>query len=952
MHIAKGMPIMRAKKEKQVMNHIFRALVFFSIISILFIESCNNATPGNWQWETITTVGKPTARHEAGLVAYNDKLYLMGGRRINPTSVFDPATNTWTEKSATPIELHHFQPVVFNDAIYLIGAMTGGWPNETPVDRVVIYYPERDEYVYGDTIPEHRRRGGAGAVVYNNKVYLIGGITNGHMNGYKPWFDEYNPKTGEWKTLADAPNARDHFQAVVVDNKLYAFAGRTTSKITDQDMALTVSHGNVYNFKTQKWEAVTNNLAIPTMRAGNFAFGWNNSIIIGGGETAEQEDAHNEVEAYNAKTKLWSKWPSLNQGRHGTGFAVIGNYVYTASGCGRHGGEPELTTVERLELPKGDVAPLSKILDTTKVFMQWHTITLSFKGPETSEAAQENPFLNYRLSVEFKNKDTKQSIRGFYAADGDAAETSAKKGNIWQVRFTPDKTGKWSYSAKLSKGDRIALNDDLNMGETVSVSNAKGNFIVIKSDKDGDDFRAHGRIEASHEYFKFRGTDNYWLKAGTNSPENLLAYIDIDGTYRTKAEAREGEAAAPENIHAYEPHLNDWKTGDPTWKNGKGKSLIGAINYLASKGMNSAYFLTLNILGDGKDAWPYVSPDDFTRFDVSKLDQWEIIFEYMQSKGILLHVVLQETENETMLDNGDTGPFRQLYLRELVARFGHHLGLVWNLGEENGPVPWAKDMPSQNDKQRKTMAKFIKEHDPYNHPVVLHTLPSEGIRKDILTNLLGFEYLDGISLQHAERETAPEIVSNWRLKSDSAGHPWLITMDEIGMWYDGAMTDAEDPNHSTLRRYALWGTLLSGGAGVEWYFGAKHPHNDLTSEDWRQRNRLWEITNYAKEFFDTYLPYWEMQPEHGLVNSKEAYCLRKKDEIYAIYLPNSKSYTLDLSISKNSFSVHWFNPLTGSELQIGSIKSINGGGIRSLGNPPEFENNLPDQDWVVLIKRL
>lgn len=934
------------------MKYTLKGLFFFPIISFLFIAGCTSVTPNNWQWETITTEGKPTARHEAGMVDYKDKLYLMGGRRINPTSVFDPHTNTWTEKSATPIELHHFQPVVFKDAIYLIGAMTGTWPNETPVARVIIYYPERDEYVYGDSIPKHRRRGGAGAVVYNNKIYLIGGITHGHMKGYKPWFDEYNPETGEWKTLADAPNARDHFQAVVVDNKLYAFAGRTTSKISDQDMTLTVSHGNVYNFKTQKWEAVTNNLAIPTMRAGNFAFAWNNSIIIGGGETAEQVDAHNEVEAYNSNTKLWSKWPSLTQGRHGTGFAVIGNYVYTASGCGKHGGEPELTTIERLELPKGDAEPISEIVDTTPVYIQWHTITISFKGPETSELAEENPFLNYRLNVEFKNEETQQIIRGFYAADGSASETSSNSGSIWQVRFTPDKTGTWSYKAKLYHADSIALSDDPNKGESVAISNAEGNFIVTRSDKEGDDFQAHGRIEASNGYFKFRGTDNYWLKAGTNSPENLLAYRDFDGTYRTRAEARDGEAAAPTDIHSYEPHLKDWKTGDPTWKNGKGKSFIGAINYLASKGMNSAYFLTLNILGDGKDVWPYVSPDDFTRFDVSKLDQWEIIFEYMQSKGILLHVVLQETENETMLDNGDTGPMRQLYYRELIARFGHHLGLIWNLGEENGQTPWAPDNPFQDDKQRKAMARFIKENDPYNHPVILHTLPNDDIRKDILNNILGYEYLDGISLQHAERETAPETVSGWKAKSDSIGHPWLITMDEIGMWYDGAMTDAEDPNHNTLRRYALWGTLLSGAAGVEWYFGAKHPHTDLTSEDWRLRNRLWEITNYAKEFFDTYLPYWEMQPEHGVVNSKEAYCLRKQDEIYAVYLPDSKAYTLDISAAKGSFSIQWFNPLTGGELQTGSVASIKGGGVHSLGNPPKNKNNLPNQDWVVLVKRL
>ncbi|PLX20512.1 MAG: DUF5060 domain-containing protein [Salinivirgaceae bacterium] len=585
--------------------------------------------------------------------------------------------------------------------------------------------------------------------------------------------------------------------------------------------------------------------------------------------------------------------------------------------------------------------------NSTSVYKQWHTVTLSFKGPETSETAKENPFLNYRLSVVFQNGETKYTIQGFYAADGNAAETGSKQGNIWQVRFTPDKLGKWSYSAQLSQGDSIALSDDLNAGKALPISNAAGDFQVVKTDKEGADFRAYGRIVASDGYYKFRDTEKYWLKAGTNSPENLLAYVDFDDTYRIKAEVRDGEAAAPTTIHTYEPHLKDWKTGDPTWKNGKGKSLIGAVNYLASKGMNAVYFLTLNILGDGKDVWPYVSPDDFTRFDVSKLDQWEIVFEYMQSKGILLHVVLQETENETMLDNGDTGSMRQLYFRELIARFGHHLGLVWNLGEENGPVPWAKDMPAQNDAQRKAMAKFIKKHDPYNHPVVLHTLPNEEIRKDILNNILGYEYLDGISLQHAERVTAPEAVFDLKAKSDSIGHPWLITMDEIGMWYDGAMTDAEDPNHPTLQRYALWGTLLSGGAGVEWYFGAKHPHNDLSSEDWRQRDRLWEITNYAKVFFDTYLPYWEMKPNPELINTPGAYCLSKTNEIYALYIPNYKSSKINLQKTTGEFQVYWYNPFTGGEFKTGAVASVMGGEEVDLGNPP----SRIGEDWVILLSK-
>lgn len=937
--------------QTQFMKYLLKSLIILiSITCPLFFQSCNQPTPDNWEWETLASTGQPTARHEAGLAAYENKLYLIGGRRVNPTSEFDTKTNTWTSKSLTPIELHHFQPVVIDNAIYIVGAMTGQWPTEKPLDKIIIYYPERDEYVYSHTIPEHRRRGGAGAVVYNNKIYLVGGITNGHMNGYQPWLDEYDPKTGEWKVLADAPNARDHFQAVQIDHKLYAFAGRTTSKKKNQDMSLTVSHGNVYNFINQEWESVTNNLAIPTLRAGSFAFAWNNSIIIGGGESIKQEAAHNEVEVFNTGTNLWSNWPSLNQGRHGSGFAVIGNFVYTASGCGQRGGEPELTSIERLQLPKGNAEAITKEKDNTPVFSKWHTITLPFKGPETSETATDNPFFNYRLSVEFRHKETKQTIRGFYAADGNAAETSSNSGNIWQVRFTPNQIGNWSYSARLHKGDSIALDNDLNDGKLIPISNAEGDFIVVNSDKEGVDFRSKGRIEASKGYFKFRNTNNYWLKAGTNSPENLLGYVDFDDTYRIKAEVREGEAAAPENIHAFTPHLNDWKIGDPSWKNGKGKSLIGAINYLASKGMNSSYFLTLNILGDGKDVWPYLSPDDFTRFDVSKLEQWEVLFEHMQSKGILLHMVVQETENETMLDNGDTGPLRQLYFQELIARFGHHLALIWNLGEENGPASWVPI--GQNDSQRKAMAKFLKEVDPYKHPVLLHTHSHDPLRSDILNDILGYEYVDGLSLQQAKREEAGKVVATWRTKAKEAGQDWLITMDEIGEWHTAVLPDDLDPDHHTIRHFALWGTLMSGAAGVEWYFGAKHPHNDLTSEDWRQRNRLWEITNHAKVFFDTYIPYWDMQPEHSLVNSKGAYCLHKTNELYVVYLPELGQYTIDLSKAIGTFDLQWFNPLTGGKLQQGSIKTILGGKVSHLGNPPKGTDLSPSQDWVVLIKKI
>jgi len=119
-------------------------------------------------WELLETVGSPTARHEATFVAFKNKIYLLGGRRINPVDVFDPQTSTWTAKSKSPIELHHFQAVVYDELIYLIGAMTGPYPNEKPVQRVVSYDPAEDKFEFSHPIPVDRRRGGAGACRRHN----------------------------------------------------------------------------------------------------------------------------------------------------------------------------------------------------------------------------------------------------------------------------------------------------------------------------------------------------------------------------------------------------------------------------------------------------------------------------------------------------------------------------------------------------------------------------------------------------------------------------------------------------------------------------------------------------------------------------------------------------------------------------------------------------------------
>ena len=67
----------------------------------------------------------------------------------------------------------------------------------------------------------------------------------------------------------------------------------------------------------------------------------------------------------------------------------------------------------------------------------WHPITLTLTGPDTSETATPNPFFDVRLVVRVEGGDAPYEVPGYYAADGNAAETGGTSGNVWRARFVP-----------------------------------------------------------------------------------------------------------------------------------------------------------------------------------------------------------------------------------------------------------------------------------------------------------------------------------------------------------------------------------------------------------------------------------------------------------------------------------------------------------------------------------
>ncbi|MEO0762541.1 MAG: putative collagen-binding domain-containing protein, partial [Pseudomonadota bacterium] len=469
-----------------------------------------------------------------------------------------------------------------------------------------------------------------------------------------------------------------------------------------------------------------------------------------------------------------------------------------------------------------------------------------------------------------------------------------------------------------------------------------GTLDIAPTDKTGDDFRAKGMIlQAEGEHFlQYQGDGDYFVRGGPGVPENFLANGDFDGANLSFASVDDPNPGGGNlDRHQFANHVDDYDGDGETWDGGKGEAVLGAVNYLADQGMNTIYLLTNTVAGDGQDVSPWVdedlykvdkhtksieeaardtsgvSTDAFSVYDVSKLDQWETVFDHMDDKGIYKNILFQETENDQLLNGGTSvegstlSVERLVYMREMIARFGHANGVQWNMGEEN----------TQDDDERLDMANWIKAVDPYDHLVVIHTFGSD--YDDVYGSLLGDEAFDGPSFQTGAGSIR-NLTTEWRADSAANGDPWVIAWDEDSgnnAKVTAYETDADNPNEQTLRE-GMWGHLTAGGSGVNWYlkgngFGAHSFDQNL--DDFEGFESIWTWTRAATEFYNEVIPFWEMTQNDGLTPDRGDFVSAKAGEYYVAYLPYGEATDVEFDLlgqDGQTFDVFWYDPRNGGDL--------------------------------------
>lgn len=577
----------------------------------------------------------------------------------------------------------------------------------------------------------------------------------------------------------------------------------------------------------------------------------------------------------------------------------------------------------------------------------WEPIVLTFDGPEASETA--DTFRNYRMNVIFSDGDSTVVAPGYFAADGDAANTGADSGNKWRVKFTPDSVGKWTYEVSFRKGKDIAVSVDPKAGKKVKpIDGQGGQFEVLPTPEDAEGFFAKGQLRyVGEHYLQHQGTGEWFVKAGPGSPEDFLGYAGFDGTYDRGSNLPD-DALGEDGLHNYAPHINDWREGDPTWGEGRGKGIIGALNYLAEKGANTLYNVLITLNGDADTTWPWVDPVPYAEgdapdfeykrqkysnldvYDVSKLDQWDIVFTHMDRLGINHDTYLTEQENTTLLNGDQLGLETKLYFREMAARFAYHLSWRWNIGEEPHDV--------RPPEMSEWMA-YLQTLNIYDHPVGHHCSGKRELRYDVYDPQLGKEYMDAAFLQI--NEDYHEETLKYVTASREAGKKWVVPIDEPNRIL---------PGNDDMARESFWKIAMAGGEGIGVYVAYQlSDYTDITIEDFRRMESVWEVLKHGVDFFQIPMINKELPKlitQNELI--RNGYCLADKGNLYIVWTKHAAAVDLDLTDAPGTYEIYWFDPINGGGLQTTDVKTVEGGGKPIYFRTPPTGHN----EWIVVAKKV
>lgn len=126
--------------------------------------------------------------------------------------------------------------------------------------------------------------------------------------------------------------ARDHFQAAVLDGKLYVVGGRDSTSSMPQFFDDVEPSVDVYDFSTKKWSSLPD---FPRPRGGTATTVFNGTVVVAAGEGFGR--AWTEVDALQ-NNGTFTALPDMISPAHGTGIVGCRSALWIVAGSRIQGG--------------------------------------------------------------------------------------------------------------------------------------------------------------------------------------------------------------------------------------------------------------------------------------------------------------------------------------------------------------------------------------------------------------------------------------------------------------------------------------------------------------------------------------------------------------------------------------------------------------------------------------
>ena len=490
----------------------------------------------------------------------------------------------------------------------------------------------------------------------------------------------------------------------------------------------------------------------------------------------------------------------------------------------------------------------------------------------------DNPFHDVTVTAVFTAHGGERRVSTYGFHDG---------GDVWRVRFAPDREGAWNYR--------------------------------ITSDPPDPGLVAHGELHcgppAGHGFVEQHAQNPYAFQHSDGTPFFHLG----DTCYSLTALAR-----ATQRL----PYLHRRR-----------QQGFSHVRFQIGGGR----------FGNSPMAWPFggsTQQPALDRYNPAYFQRVDGLLADMRDAGLGAEVILLDYYQPPQTSAGWISELEEAYLRYILARYAAYSTIIyWTIANEYEVYPdGAYRLDEGSDPAWAVeRARLVRSLDPYRSTTAATVHPFSDARVYELLFASSQEISPLLVQEHGEETEAAEHLwdgSGAGLETKLLSlrkHGKPVVDGEFGYETNGYSTHGCNVTTDLQRRQA-WRVFLSGCWAATGFRSTVWNHPSIT---WDLDNcgglGQWQMSHLAR-FFREHVRYWELDPAPELVSAPNL-CAAVASVPNVVYLPEGGLVTVDLSAARQSLTGFWYNPRTGEFSQPFGLPP---GGACALSAPDR-------EDWVLLL---